>query len=169
MKGTPLSGKNGKRQWDEKWNIKVPNQLMVTVEKTRNHSDLSSWRWLSMRHRHSSPCHVPVVGSSLWTMRMAIVATIGLLGFRQVIVVRNNGDTTTIQQWRLDSGWLPNFIVWIINQAPLCVVGNILRHLKDESIGFSHSFDSRETYPLQQNAGTVCQSLETPSPSVRRR
>ena len=79
------------------------------------------------------------------------------------------GHTTTIQQWRLDSGWLPNFIVWIINQAPWCVVGNIFRHLKDESIGFSHSFDSGETYPQQQNAETVCQSLEIPSPSVRRR
>ena len=48
-------------------------------------------------HETQTQLHVPVVGSSLWTMRKAIVATIGLLGFRQVIVVRNNGDTTTIQ------------------------------------------------------------------------
>ena len=48
---------------------------------------------------HETQLHVPVVGSSLlWTMRMAIVTTIGLLGFRQVIVVRNNGDTTTTIQ-----------------------------------------------------------------------
>ena len=50
-------------------------------------------------HETQTQLHVPVVGSSLlWTMRKAIVTTIGLLGFRQVIVVRNNGDTTTIQQ-----------------------------------------------------------------------
>ena len=49
-------------------------------------------------HETQTQLHVPVVGSSLWTVRKAIVATIGLLGFRQVIVVRNNGDTTTIQQ-----------------------------------------------------------------------
>ena len=72
------------------------NQLMVTVEKMRNHSDFIV---LAMaEHETQTQLHVPVVGSSLWTMRKAIVATIGLLGFRQVIVVRNNGDTTTIQQ-----------------------------------------------------------------------
>ena len=108
-------------------------------------------------------CWILIVDSEEGNCRHNWVVRIQTSYCRQEQWGHNNN--TTVKAWL---GVTPKLYRWIINQAPCCVVCNILRHLKDESIGFSHSFDSRETYPLQQNAGTVCQSLETPSLSVRR-